>query len=93
MRNDDLLAAAMELQDDIRRAYQLHEGHRPVMLFDIQEQRLYAYPYRDYKASLSQRSQASLEKQYEEAQAENKIVVFVRDNVARRLMSFSLDNA
>ena len=24
--------AAMELQDDIRRAYQLHEEHRPVML-------------------------------------------------------------
>jgi hypothetical protein len=34
-----------------------------------------------------------LEKQYEEAQAENKIVVFVKDNVTRRLMSFSLDNA
>lgn len=93
MKNDDLLDAAMELQDDIRRAYQLHEEHRPVMLFDIQEQRLYAYPYQDYKTSLSQRSQESLEKQYEEAQAENKIVVFVRDNVTRRLMSFSLDNA
>ncbi len=93
MKNDDLLGAAMELQDDIRRAYQLHEEHRPVMLFDIQEQRLYALPYDEYKAGLSQRSQASLEKQYEEAQAENKIVVFVRDNVAKRLMSFSLDNA
>ncbi len=35
----------------------------------------------------------SLETQYEEAQAENKIVVFVRDNAGKRLMSFSLDNA
>jgi hypothetical protein len=93
MKNDDLLDAGMELQDDIRRAYRLHERQRPVMLFDIQEQRLYAYPYEDYKASLSQRSQASLEKQYEEAQAKNKIVVFVKDNLAKRLMSFSLDNA
>ena len=91
MNNDDLLDAALELQDDIRRAYRLHEGHRPVMLFDIQEQRLYAYPYQDYKASLSQRSQALLEKQYEEAQANDKIVVFVKDNVTKRLMSFSLD--
>ena len=40
MNNDDLLDVATELQDDIRRAYQLHEEHRPVMLFDIQEQRL-----------------------------------------------------
>ena len=93
MKNDDLLDAAMELQDDIRRAYQLHEERRPVMLFDIQEQQLYALPYKDYKASLSERSQESLETQYEEAQAENKIVVFVRDNAGKRLMSFSLDYA
>ena len=93
MKNDDLLDAAMERQDDILRVYQIHGEHRPVMLFDIQEQRLYAYPYQDYKASLSQRSQASLEKQYDDAQAENKIVVFVKDNVTKRLMSFSLDNA
>ena len=52
MKNDDLVDAAMELQDDIRQAYRLHEEHRPVMLFDVQEQRLYAYPYEEYKASL-----------------------------------------
>jgi hypothetical protein len=34
-----------------------------------------------------------LERQYEEAQAENKIVVFVKDNTTKRLMSFSFDNA
>ena len=92
MKNDDLLDIALERQNDIRQAYQLHEEHRPVIMFDIQEQRLYAYPYQDYKASLSQRSQVSLEKQYEEAGADNKIIVFVKDNVTKRLMSFSLDN-
>ena len=32
-----------------------------------------------------------LEKQYEEALKENKIVVFVRDEATRRLASLSLD--
>ena len=31
------------------------------------------------------------QRQYEEAQKENKIVVFVRDEATRRLTSFSLD--
>ena len=64
MKNDDLLDAATELQRRHSAAYRLHEEHRPVMLFDIQEERLYAYPYEEYKATLSQRSQESLEKQY-----------------------------
>ena len=90
-KNDDLVQAALEIQESIRRAYRLHEQHRPVMLFHIQEDRIYAYPYVGYKETLSERSQAMLEKQYEEAQKENKIVVFVRDEATRRLASFSLD--
>ena len=92
-KNDDLVEAALEIQEDIRRAYRLHEEHRPVMLFHIQEDRVYAYPYLDYRGTLSERSQAMLEKQYEEAQKENKIVLFVRDEATRRLASFSLDYA
>jgi hypothetical protein len=90
-KNDNLVEAALEIQDDIRRAYRLHEKHRPVMLFHVQEDRIYAYPYIGYKETLSERSQAMLEKQYEEAQKKNKIVVFVRDDATRRLASFSLE--
>ena len=93
MPNDDLINAALEIQDDIRRAYRIHEADRPVMLFHLQQDKIYAYPYADYKETLSQRSQAMLEQQYNEAQAENKIVVFVRDEATRRLASFSLDYA
>lgn len=43
-------------------------------------------------AQLSVRSCESLKAQYEAALREKQIVVFVRDNGARRLVFFSLDN-
>lgn len=91
MSDDYLLNVALEHWDMILRAYRLHEEHKPVVLFDIQEQQIYVYPYKEFKEEMNPRSQASLQDQYERAIATNKIVVFVRDNVNRRLVSFSLD--
>jgi hypothetical protein len=71
-------------------AYAEHEAKRPVLLFDIHEGRLYVYPYAAFKADLSARSQASLTEQYEAALANDEIVLFVRDTVARKLVSYSL---
>lgn len=88
---DYLLDAAYEHWPHIRMLYQQFEKRKPVMLFDIQEQRIYAYPYRSFSKELSQRSQRSLKDQYQRAVQEKKIVVFVRDNKRRRLVSFSLD--
>ncbi|MBL8796927.1 MAG: hypothetical protein JNM56_23700 [Planctomycetia bacterium] len=89
---EHLLEAAQQHWPDILKAYKQFEDKKPIVLFDIQEQRIYAYPYEDFKKELSEKSQASLTEQYEKAVRENKIVVFVRDNVQRRLSSFSMDS-
>jgi hypothetical protein len=70
--------------------YERYADKKPVMLFDIEEQRIYALPYAAYGAELSQRSQASLKEQYEHAVANGDVVVFVRDNQQEKLVSFSL---
>ena len=70
--------------------YEQHADKKPVMLFDIQEQRIYALPYAEYRAELSKRSQASLKKQYQRAIANGEIVIFVRDNHKEKLVSYSL---
>ena len=70
--------------------YEQYADKKPVMLFDIQELRIYAMPYAEYRAELSKRSQASLKKQYERAIADGEIVVFVRDNHEEELVSYSL---
>ena len=87
---DYLLEAAEANWRHILMMYELFEDKKPVMLYDIQEQRVYAYPYQGFKAELSDRSQVSLAEQYEDAVRDGKIVVFVRDNERRRLRSFSM---
>ena len=70
--------------------YEQYADKKPVMLFDVQEQRIYALPYAEYRAELSPRSQASLKKQYARAIAAGEMVVFVRDNHEEKLVSYSL---
>jgi len=85
--NDDLVEAAGDCFPHILMFYKRFEEKRPVMLLDIQSQKIYAYPYKEFKAELSERSQVMLAADYEKAIAKNRIVVFVRDNENRRLTS------
>lgn len=77
-------------EEQMCKLYNNFEDKRPVMLFDIQEQRGYAYPYEDFKSSLSKRSQAMLAKEYKEALANNEMVIFVRDNENKKFVSMSI---
>lgn len=86
---DDLEEVAYEHFGAIRTLYERFATESPVMLFDVQEQRVYAYPYREFKEELSNSSRSSLEAQYEQALRENHVVVFVRDNDRRRMVSFT----
>ena len=85
--NADLVEAAKAVLPHILMFYKRFEAKRPVMLFDLQSQKIYAHPYKEFKAELSERSQVMLAADYEEAIAKNKIVVFVRDNETQRLVS------
>ena len=83
--------AVGEQWDNIIGLYKRFEAKKPVMLLDIQEQKIYAYPYNDFRSNLSKRSQIQLEEQYEAAILNNEMVVFVRDNEKRDLVSYSLE--
>ena len=87
--SDYLLDLAHERWPEILTLYKRFEDKKPVMLFDIQEQRIYAYPYADFHRDLSEKSQRSLKTQYEKAFREGEMVIFVRDNEQKRLVSFS----
>ena len=83
--------AVGEQWDNILGLYKRFGDKKPVMLLDIQEQKIYAYPYNDFKSELSKKSQIQLEEQYEAAILNNEMVVFVRDNKKKELVSYSLE--
>jgi hypothetical protein len=89
-KTDPYLEIVYQHWSSIAMLYEQFADKKPVMLFDIQEQLLYALPYAAYRAELTERSQAVLKEQYEQAAATGGVVVFVRDNQLKKLVSFSL---
>src|SRR6266508_115415 len=70
--------------------YMTYGSKNPIILYDINEQKIYAYPYKEFKAEMSKESQASLERDYKSASALGSMVVFVRDNIERKLVSYTM---
>ena len=87
---DPYWEVVQSLMQDIRYCYEQYREKKPVLLFDIQENRIYVYPYLEFKNDLSARSQGILQEQYARAITDDKIVVFVRDNDVKRLVSYSV---
>jgi hypothetical protein len=88
--NDPYWDVICEQWSNILMWYQLFASKKPAMLYDIQEQRIYAYPYKEFKADMNQRSQDMLEKQYQNALTNDQMVVFIRDNENEKLISYSV---
>ena len=86
--SDLYFKAIQEQWPNIRALYMTYESEKPIILYDINEQKIYAYPYKEFKAELSKKSQASLEHDYRSASSLRSMVVFVRDNIKRKLVSY-----
>jgi hypothetical protein len=84
------LAIAEDTWPEVLKCYKMHEDKRPVMLLEITENKIYAYPYEGFKSTLSTKSQRMLKKDYNEAKKRDKVVVFVRDNERRELVSVQI---
>ena len=87
---DPYWEVVQSLMQDILTIYEQYREKKPVMLFDMQEHRIYVYPYLEFKNDLSERSQRLLQDQYEQAMTGDKIVMFVRDNDTKKLVSYSV---
>jgi hypothetical protein len=86
--SDPYFMALQEQWQNIRALYITYGSKKPIILYDIREQKIYAYPYKEFKAEMSKKSQASLEHDYKSASVLGSMVVFVRDNIERKLVSY-----
>jgi hypothetical protein len=90
LQRDPYWEVVQSLMQDILSCYEQCREKKPVLLFDMQENRIYVYPYLEFKNDLGEHSQRLLQDQYERAMTDDKIVVFVRDNDNRKLVSYSI---
>jgi hypothetical protein len=68
-----------------------YQVEKPIILYDIDENRVYAYPYKEFKEEFGSASQAALEQDYKSASTLGRMVVFVRENTQRKLVSYIMD--
>ena len=90
-RSKDIYRGIIEIHYlRILEIYLLYEKKKPVMLFDVTEGKIYAYPYKEYKKELNVSGQVSLTKQYDKALRRDRFVIFMRDSQKKIFMSYSL---
>ena len=88
---DKYLDMIYEQYDDILMMYKMHEKHRPIIEYSVQEEKIHSYPYEEYRNNLSPSSQGAVKEQYENALGNDGFVVFVRDTKRKKLRSYTLD--
>jgi hypothetical protein len=91
MKTDLYLEILEEQWNNIIMLYNTFADIQPIMLYDIQDQKIYAYPHEDYISSLSKKSKAILEKQYTDAIQNNQVIVLIKDNEKRVLKSYTFN--
>jgi len=78
---------AEEAWPSIYAAYKEWEHKNPIIEYQVCENKIWAYPYQEYKKLLSEKDKTFLIEKYKDAVNEHKVIVFIRDNEKKRLVS------
>ena len=87
---DPYLGLIQEQWPNIASLYNEHADKYPVMLLDVREMEIHAFPYDEFRLLLDASSQAALEDQYQRAVENRQMVLFVRDAQRKIFQSYSL---
>jgi hypothetical protein len=87
---DPYLGLIQEQWPNIASLYNEHADKYPVMLVDVREMEIHAFPYEEFRSLLDDPSQAALDDQYQRAVENRQMVLFVRDTERKIFQSYSL---
>ena len=88
---DPYLDMIKEQWPNICALYNEHAEYYPVMLVDVHDAEIHAFPYSDLSARLDPSSQEALEAQYSRAVVNRQMVLFVRDTSRKVMQSYTLE--
>jgi hypothetical protein len=87
---DPYLGLIKEQWPNIAELYNEHADKYPVMLVDVRDLEIHAFPYEEFRGLLDAPSQAALDEQYGRAVENRQMVLFVRDVEHKIFQSYSL---
>ena len=87
---DPYLDLIEEQWPNIASLYNEHAEKYPVMLLDVRDMEIHAFPYEEFRSLLDGSSQAALDDQYRRAVENRQMVLFVRDAERKIFQSYSL---
>lgn len=87
---DPYLGLIEEQWANIASLYNEHADKYPVMLVDVRELEIHAFPFAEFRTLLDSPSQAALDEQYQRAVENRQMVLFVRDTEHKIFQSYSL---
>lgn len=90
MPNDPYLELIKEQWLSIADTYNRFADQQPIMLVDVQNAEIYAYPFEEFVLVLDAPSRRQVEAQYRRAIANRQMVLFVRDTDHKVFQSYTL---
>ncbi len=76
---------------NIAMIYNSFRDKKPILEYEIDTHKIFSYPAMDYINILTERTQNSTKKQYQDACDNNQFLLFVRDNKNQKLKSYIFD--
>ena len=89
--NDPYLDLINTQWDNIIMMYQTFQDKKPIIEYEIDTQRIYSYPAKEYLNDLGIRTRNEAIKQYEKAIKNDQFMLFIKDNKNEILRSYIFD--
>jgi hypothetical protein len=90
MATDPYLDLIQRQWPAIAEAYNQFAAQQPIMLMDVQNAEIHAYPFEEFVLVLEAASRRQVEAQYRRALAKRQMVLFVRDADNKVFQSYTL---
>lgn len=90
MATDPYLDLIQQQWPAIAETYNQYAAQQPIMLMDVQNAEIHAYPFEEFVLVLEAASRRQVEAQYRRALAKRQMVLFVRDADNKIFQSYTL---
>ncbi|CAN2046891.1 conserved hypothetical protein [Candidatus Magnetomoraceae bacterium gMMP-1] len=90
IEQDPYLETIKKQWEHIRKLYKMFPDRETIIEIRIHPLEIFACNYKQYKENMNEQSKRIITKQYEESLLKNEIIVFVKDQIKRKLKSYSL---